>query len=101
MKTVKQIEFSEIFHYAEKYGVGWNEANDLFFNDPLQYGSVTDLYGGDDWRGYTSFWEGDQKALDFTVEEVQAMDDTDKARVIIGAFLNENNIKGDIQVDCR
>jgi hypothetical protein len=39
--------------------------------------------------------------LEYTVEQVQAMNDDDKAWVIIGAYLNENNIDGDIQVDCR
>jgi len=101
MKTVKQIGFSEIFHYAEKYGIGWNEANDVFFNNVLEYGSVTDLYGGDDWAGYTDMWKDHKPALEYTVEEVQAMSTNDQARVIIGAYLNEHNIKKDIQVDCR
>ena len=103
MKKVQQIEFSEIFHYAEKYGIGWNEANDVFFNDPLQYGSVTNLYGGNDWMGYVGFGvdEDPKPALEYTVEEVEAMDRNDQAWVIIGAYLNENNIEGDVQVDCR
>jgi hypothetical protein len=101
MKLVQQIGFSEIFRYAEKYGVTWNVANDLFFNNVLQYKSVTDLYGGDDWRGYTNMWKTDKPALEYTVEEVQAMEDLDKAWLIIGAYLNENNIEGEVQVDCR
>ena len=102
MKTVKQIDFDEIFHYAErKYGIHWNNANDIFFNSVLKYGSVTTVYGGDDCLGYTSMYDEDKNSLDYTVEEVQAMNDNDKGYLIVAAYLSENNIKGEIQVDCR
>lgn len=103
MKTVNQIGFSEIFKFAEtKYGISWNDANDLFFNGPLQYGSVSDIYGGNDWIGYTTFWDtSDKKAADYTLEEVSALDDHDKAWLILGAFLNDRNIDAEVQVDCR
>ncbi len=103
MKTVQQITFVDIFKYAEKYGIGWNEANNVFFHNNLEYGSVTNLYGGDDWRGYTDMWNDDnpRDALDYTVEEVQAMCKRDQAYLIAGAYLNEHKIEGEVQVDCR
>ena len=103
-KKVKQFDFMDIFKYAEeKYGVDWNTANDLFFNNVLQYRNVTTFWGGEDWSGYVSFYKTAKPALEYTVEEVNEMVDLDKAYLIVGAFLNENGVgkNEEVQVDAR
>jgi hypothetical protein len=105
MKIIKQIDFSDIFIFAEKeYGISWNSCNDLFFNDPLTYKSVTDFYF-EEWQGYTSFWKDESsfeiKAQDFSKEEVLEMDETSKAYTIMAAYCEQLGITDTVQIDCR
>lgn len=102
VKSVIQVGFDEIFHFAEEYGISWNECNDLFFNGVLDYQSITDYYI-DDWLGFVSFYEtAKDKASDYSVEEVKNMDKTDKCYVIINSFFEKQGItKGEVQIDCR
>ena len=104
MKSVKQIEFDEIFYFAEKkYGIGWNPCNDIFFGNALDYGSVSDFC---DWGAYIDpkvFGDDkNKKASSFTKEEVLDMSDHDQSYVITAAYLESIGLEDDeIQVDCR
>ncbi len=107
MKIVKQIGFSAVFKFAEtQYGISWNVTNDIFFHNVLSYKSVTDFYMGE-WQGNTSFWKDETsfniKASSFTKDEVLDMNDSDKANVILAAYLESLGLTGDddIQIDCR
>jgi len=102
MKTLKIFEFDEIFYYAEKhYGIGWNECNDVFFGNSLEYGRHSTVYPGD-WSAYIDFeLEVKDKASDYTKDEVNAMTDNDKTYVILSAYFESLNIKdGEVLVEC-
>ena len=105
--TVIQIDFVGLFNFAkEKYDIPWNLCNTLFFkNEILQYKSVTDFCYGE-WQGYCNFWKDETsfeiKASSFLKEEVLAMEDDDKAYVILAAYIESLGITEDeIQIDCR
>lgn len=103
MKRVRVVEFSEIFNFADKnYDIGWNACNDLFFNDHIQYKSVTDIYP-EELLFYVSFYKSvKRKAADYTKEEVSKMSNSDKSNIILSAFFDSKNIKtGKVMVDCR
>lgn len=104
IKNVKRIDFDAIFNFAtDKYGISWNDCNDIFFGNAFEYQAVTNYYR-DDWKSYCSFYENiKNKASDYTVEEISKMNNYDKSYVITSAFLEENDIlKNDlIQIDAR
>lgn len=83
-KTVNEVGFDEIFHYAAKdpWNVGWNDANDLFFNSPLDYGSTNDIYLED--------MVNDNNYVD--KNNLDKEDDQYLAYEIMIAFMKENNI---------
>lgn len=106
MKTIKQIDFADIFAYADQYySVSWNACNDLFFHTVLEYGSVSDFELGE-WQGYCDFWKDETsfeiKASSFTKEDVKGMDDRDRATIILAAYCESEGIEDStIQIDCR
>ena len=110
MEMVQQCGFDEIFNYAgTKYGIGWNDANDVFFNNAFRYGKKDSFYVND-WAGYIGDLPVNRyldaidrdeyfKASDFTVEEVQSFDDLAKAYIITAAFFEEQGVTGEVQID--
>jgi len=102
MKTVVQIDFADVFHFADReYGISWNPANDVFFGHAFRYGSVTDFYP-EDWDSHIEEIEGDfKKASDVPKEIVAKMSNHDKSYVITAAYLESKNLTGEIQIDCR
>ena len=103
MRELKVFEFSPIFSYAEKYyGIGWNECNDVFFGNSLEYGRHTTVYPGD-WAAYTGFSDVMVKPLasNYTRKEVEAMSVPDRSYVILSAYFEAQGITdGEVLVDC-
>jgi len=103
MKTLKIFEFSDIFNFAtNEYDIGWNECNDVFFNNSLEYQRHSTVYPAD-WKAYISFdyLEAKDKASDYTKDEVKQMTDLDKSYVILSAYFESLNIKdSEVLVDC-
>lgn len=76
-----QVDFSEIFYYAEeKFDIGWNACNDLFFNKSLTY------------KSYDEFEGGCEEYYDPSIPFEQ-LNDRDKGYFIINQFMKENNIE--------
>ena len=99
--TVNKVNFSEIFHYAEKeYGIGWNPCNDLFFKEGvLTYRNVDTIYF--DERVLDCFYPQDITKEDFaklTKEEILEFKGNKLAWCIIGKFMLDNNVD-EIEVD--
>jgi hypothetical protein len=102
MKIMKVFDFSDIFHYAEKhYGISWNECNDVFFNNSLEYQRHTTVYPND-WKGYVDLeMTLKNKASDYTKDEVKVMTDLDRSYVILSAYFESLGIKdNEVLVDC-
>ncbi len=101
MKQLKVFDFSDIFNYATKnYGISWNACNDVFFNNSLEYQRHTTVYPKD-WTGYVSFESVKDNASDYTVDEVNDMDDLDKSYVVLSAYFESLNINdSEVLVDC-
>jgi len=103
MKRLKIFDFADVFKFAEdNYGIGWNESNNVFFGNSLDYQRHTSVYPGD-WGGYVSF-EDDyikDKASEYTKEEVAKMSDVDKSYVVLEAYLESLGITDDeVLIDC-
>lgn len=82
--TRNEVDSSEIFHYAKKkHGVGWNDANDMFFGNSLEYKSYDDFYIGK-FAEYTG--------IEFKDANYDELDECDKGRYILEEFMIENNI---------
>ena len=102
MITRKIFDFSDIFFFATKvYGISWNECNDVFFNNSLEYLRHTTVYPAD-WSGYVSFMKtSKEKASDYTKEEVKRMSNVDKSYVVLSAYFESLNITDEeVLVDC-
>ncbi len=99
MIKVHEVDFSEIFGFAEKeYGISWNSANDLFFNKAFAYGGLCKIAYGDfleslDEEQYDSLVNNKETSFLDVVskEEVEASED--KARLITAHFLCVNGMK--------
>jgi len=97
MKTtvVNKVHFSEIFRYAqEKYGIGWNKCNDLFFKDGVLTYKQTDEVNFHDrildiFYPQTITKEGFAK---LTKEEILEFTNNKLAWCIIGKFMLDNNV---------
>lgn len=102
-KNRQVYNFSPIFKYAEKhYEIGWNQANDIFFGNVLEYGKYTDVYPFD-WASYIDQEDNHRsKALDYTAEEVLAMSKSDQSYIILAAYFESvpDNVDDEILVDC-
>ncbi len=87
MKSEKTVNFSEIFEFAEKeFQIGWNQANDLFFNDVLIY------------KGFNRFYLGDLQGEVECIQEEEIKNDKYlnkkvKPYQILIAFMKEHNLK--------
>ena len=103
METRQVYDFSDIFKFAEsRYGIGWNDANDVFFNGVLEYGKHSEVYPGD-WSAYIDLEaKPKSKALDYTKEEVLAMDKADQSYIIVSAYFESlaTNVDDTVLVDC-
>ena len=73
------VGFDAIFRYAEKHplNIGWNEANDIFFNTFLTY------------KGYNHIYAED---LEYNLEEEDKDSDIYKAARVLADFMKENNL---------
>jgi len=106
IKTIQQIDFDEIFFFAEKeYGINWNTCNDIFFGNSIDYNNVTD-FEYIEWQCYMGFWKDessfDIKASSFTKEEVLGMTSPEQSYLIVAAYLESLGFKGSmIQIDSR
>ena len=97
---MKKTDFSDIFNYTTaKYDIGWNECNDIFFDNLLDYKSYNE-YDKDDLAGMV--YKGEIK--DYTVEDVEeanaANEYTTVAAVAIYNYMEDNNIN-DIFIDSK
>ena len=93
IKQNNSVSFSEIFNFAsERFGVGWNPANDLFFGSEVLRYKGYDEFNLNEIMEFTSFYNDGREVRDFTDDEIKEMGDTDKANFIIGRFMIENNI---------
>lgn len=93
-RNVITIDFDELFHWAEKYGVSWNQANDLFFRSGvLNYKSYDSWTCGEGIENCDSLYESGRESWDLTREEIDALTDDEKAPVLIDIFLHELGVK--------
>jgi hypothetical protein len=102
MKTLKVFDFADIFKFAEDhYGISWNESNDVFFGNSLDYGKHTTVYPLD-WTSYMNLSElAKNKASDYTKDEVKKMNNHDQSYVILSAYFESLFIDDDeVLVDC-
>ena len=103
MQNMQVYNFALIFKFAEdNYGIGWNDANDVFFGNSLDYGKHSEVYPGD-WSAYIDLEaEPKSKALDYTKEEVLAMDKADQSYIIVSAYFESltENVDDTVLVDC-
>lgn len=95
MKQTTTVDFSEIFHWSEKYGISWNQANDLFFrSECLTYKSYNEWEVGiNAYEGCELLYSTEREAWDLTREEIDSLSDIEKAGVLIDIFLHENGVK--------
>lgn len=82
------VDFCDVFRHAEKFGVSWNEANDLFFAHVFNYLSCDSV----EFIG--------EHQLD-SIEEIAAMDEGHaKAQAILDDFLLSEGLDGkDVRID--
>lgn len=87
MKTEKTVTFSEIFEFAGKeFQVDWNQANDLFFNNVLEYKSFNRFYLGD--------LEGEVECIqEEEIKNDKYLNKKVKPYQILIAFMKEHNLK--------
>lgn len=87
MKSEKTVNFSEIFEFAEKeFQVDWNQANDLFFNNVLEYKSFNRFYLGD--------LEGEVECIqEEEIKNDKYLNKKVKPYQILIAFMKEHNLK--------
>lgn len=85
MKKQTTVSFADIFRYAEKFGVTWNQANNIFFtSEILTYKGYNEIYK--DW-----FIEHISDPNINSFEECQ--NDDDEALWIIRSFMQEHKLK--------
>ena len=85
-QTLNRVDFSEIFDFAQRYDVSWNEANDIFFCEggPLKYKSFNE-YDLDELLEYTDLIY--DSISDIPDSEVSELPDAVIVWVIIGKFM--------------
>jgi len=88
--TVNRANFSEIFHFAEAYGVGWNKANDIFFNKIFTYRTIDSVQLSDLLYNVDEYCLGSSKDGDLDIIEaaLKSLSPAD-----IAAFSDENNVR--------
>lgn len=99
--TRNEVDFAEIFFYAEeKFGVDWNRANDMFFDNSLKYKSHNEFVRGElgihielTKEQEEAFDKGETPKIDF-----HELSEEDKGYYIIEQFMIDNDID-DLYVD--
>jgi hypothetical protein len=84
--TVYKTDFCDLFKHAEKhFGISWNEANDLFFNNVIPY------------QGHHFVW-----AEEWPDSYEVAEDDRDRGTWILRHFLLKNGVPEfeEVLMDC-
>ena len=100
-RRVTMIDFSDIFKHAEEhFNIGWNKANDVFFGNALEYGTVCDVYPGDG-KAYTILHEDDRDVLHIPKDEVIALSKHDQSYIIMDHFFATKRIRREVSIDCR
>jgi len=103
--NIERIDFTSLFYWCrDNAELDWNTCNDLFFNYPLDYGSVTDVCP-EYWDEHLSeevLAMKKESPLDFTKEEIDAMGEYDRANIWLHRFLHSTGSKeGEVEIDCR
>ena len=87
--TKNEVDFSEIFDYAkEKYQVGWNRANDMFFNNSLEY------------KSFNEYSLGEPLEMIDESKTFDLLEEHEKGYFIINQFMIDNKIRN-IFIDNR
>lgn len=79
--TRNEVYFSEIFYYArDKFNVDWNRANDMFFDNSLNY------------QSYNTYELNEP--LEYIEEDkpFEELSEEDKGYYIINQFMIDNNV---------
>jgi len=92
-----EVDFSEIFYFAdEKFGISWNHANDVFFNNSLDYKSHNEfnlnepLERLEDGEKIANMTESEK--AEWIKNEFPKLSDDDKGYFIINEFMIANNV---------
>ena len=79
--TRNEVDFSEIFEFADKkFGIDWNRANDMFFNNSLDY------------KFYNEYSLGEPLDYIDKNKPYEELEESDKGYFIINEFMKEKNI---------
>lgn len=93
MKQVTVVNFDELFHWAEKFDITWNQANDVFFrSEALTYKSYNEWGIGEGGEYVDDLLGPERQAWDLSIEEIDALKDDLKGPVLIDIFLHEHNL---------
>ena len=93
INKVTTVDFSDIFAYAEKeFGIGWNAASDVFFNNALTYQSYDDFKIGGA-LGYTDVYADKKNSWEYSREEILEMSEHDQSYMIIDHFMHDNDLQ--------
>lgn len=102
-RTITECGYDDIFRFAEeRYGIGWNDANDLFFRGGvLRYGTLDEVHPGE-MPSYIMYMYDNKlkKSCDVPGDVFAAMTPSDKARVILLAFGEVNGVTHNLMVNC-
>lgn len=102
-RTITECGYDDIFRFAEeRYGIGWNDANDLFFRGRvLRYGTLDEVHPGE-MPSYIMYMYDNKlkKSCDVPGNVFAAMTPSDKARVILLAFGEVNGVTHNLMVNC-
>lgn len=117
MKTKQIQDFDAIFNFAyKKYGISWNEANDVFFDNAFDYGKMSEAKLGLEIFAYLGTKEISEKLvfdLDkkideigkvtglFTKEEVLSLSDYEKSLIITAEYFESINATGEVLINSQ
>ena len=129
MKTKQIQDFDAIFNFAyNKYGISWNEANDVFFGNAFDYGKMSEATLGLEIFAYLGTKEISEKLgfdLDkkidevgkvtglFTKEEVlsltprfivralEKMKKNEKSLIITAEYFESINVSGEVLINSQ
>jgi len=102
-RTINECSFSDIFDFAkEKFGIEWNDANDLFFKTGvLRYGTIHEVDPADMPSCIMYMFEKHiKKSSDVPADVFATMPPDDQARTILLAFGEVNDVRHNLMVDC-
>ena len=89
MSKVTHIPFDDVFYFAEReFGIGWNDSNDLFFNNAFTYREI-------------DYFEVEDHYLDLTKKEINELPNLQKANAITSMYIDSLGIKGDVYIDSK